>query len=438
MIKAENSVAEDEVITVLNQRPPSPDAYARFIEDYWRATIPDASPSTTVEFCSALDQWTDRESETSSAAFTTNYLARAPELKPLPVPPEHGWSLPHTISRKRGRSMGEALVSAHLRTLVDEWLETGRDPDGTEWPSRRDLSRALTGWNVTCEFLEQSQFSMRPASGSSGFILTIAQPDWKRPSAGDFFAAQKVESERLFVGILASDWQQRLCKCRYEPCGRYFVGTKLRQCYRHGTFCSCEHLGRASADALTKARRSKARRYLIEEAGKWLLKRGCIATLQNDRSLKQSLAEFLSKQIGQKPILRAGREPVKVNWVSAIIRDRRFLDFCRRRPTSSRRRRSHPSDHPRWGIVATEWLEHRHHPLTDFARADVSPPTAAPCLLCVAAATEASAIAASPAGSESGGDRSWQPAIATRHPKRVRKHIGTASALIGNGNPARV
>ena len=28
------------------------------------------------------------------------------------------------------------------------------------------------------------------------------------------------------------------------------------------------------------------------------------------------------------------------------------MDFCRRRATSSRRRRRHPSDHPRWGIVA--------------------------------------------------------------------------------------
>ena len=315
MIKTENWVVANEVITALNRRAPSPDEYARFIEDYWKATFPDASSSATEDFCSALNEWTHRESETASAAFTTNYLARAPELKLLPMHSEHGWSLPQTISRRRGRAMGEALVSAHLRTLVDEWLETGRDPDGSERPSRRDLSSALRGWNVTSEFLEQSHFSMRPESGSSGFILTIAQPDWRRPSANSFFAAQKGESARLFVGILASEWQQRLCKCRYEPCGRYFEGNKLRQCYRHGTFCSSAHLGRASADALTEARRSKARRYLIEEAGKWLFKRG-IATWQDDRSLKESLAEFLSKQIRQKPILRAGREPVKINWVT--------------------------------------------------------------------------------------------------------------------------
>jgi hypothetical protein len=37
-----------------------------------------------------------------------------------------------------------------------------------------------------------------------------------------------------------------------------------------------------------------------------------------------------------------------------------------------------------WRIVAREWPEHRHYLLTDFARADVSTPTATPRLLCVA------------------------------------------------------
>ena len=207
--------------------------------------------------------------------------------------------------------MGEALVSAHLRTLVDEWLETGRNPNGTEWPAGRHLSRALLGWDVTCEFLEQSRLNMRPASATTGFVLTIAQPDWKRPLVADYFAAQKAEAKRLFVGILASEWQERLCKCRYDPCGRYFVSRKLRECYRHGIFCSSEHLGRASADALTKARRSQARRSLTEEAAKWLLNHGCdVAAWQNDRPLKRRLAVYLSRQTTQNSMLRAGREPV--------------------------------------------------------------------------------------------------------------------------------
>jgi hypothetical protein len=87
--------------------------------------------------------------------------------------------------------IGAALVCAHLRTLVDEWLETGRDRDGSEWPLRRDLRKAPRGWRVASEFLEQSPPTMYP-SESSGFSLTIAEPHWGRPWAEDFFAAQEI------------------------------------------------------------------------------------------------------------------------------------------------------------------------------------------------------------------------------------------------------
>jgi hypothetical protein len=188
-------------------------------------------------------------------AFVANYLALAPTFTPRAATPQESWQLPDTIPRKQSRSISAALVSAHLRTLVDEWLETARDPDGSEWPSRRDLGKALRGWEVASEFLADSPPSMYPASEGGGFGLTIAEPHWGRPRAGDFFAAQEVTAGRLFVGVLASDWQPRLCKCRYSPCGRYFVGAKIRKGYRHGTFCSREHRAHASADALTKARR---------------------------------------------------------------------------------------------------------------------------------------------------------------------------------------
>jgi hypothetical protein len=215
---------------------------------------------------SALREWEERETKIGRAAFVANYLAVAPTFKVRAASPPQGWHLPDTITRKQGRSIGAALVSAHLRALVDEWLETGRDPDGSEWPSRRDLCKAPRGWEVASEFLDQSPPTVFPAAEGGGFSLVIAEPHWGRPWAGDFFAAQQVAAGRLFVGVLASDWQQRLCKCRYSPCGRYFVGAKVRQGYRHGTFCSRAHRARASADAVTKARRRRSRLDLIEVA----------------------------------------------------------------------------------------------------------------------------------------------------------------------------
>jgi hypothetical protein len=134
---------------------------------------------------------------------------------------------------------------------------TGRDRDGREWPSRRDPRQALSACQVASEFLEQSPPCLYPSD--KGFRLSIAEPHWARPWAADFFAAQEIDAARLFVGILADEWLERLCKCRYAPCGKYFVGAKIRRSYRHGTFCTRAHRARASADAFTKARRQRAR-----------------------------------------------------------------------------------------------------------------------------------------------------------------------------------
>jgi hypothetical protein len=302
-------------VTVLNAEPPRPASYARFVVAYWKGSTPDAPQERAAQLSSVLREWEEGETRIGRAVFLSNYLAQAPTFKPRAAAPQQGWHLPDTIAPKQSRLIGEALVSAHLRTLVDEWLETGRDPDGSEWPSRRDLHKALRGWQVAAEFLEQSPPTMYPAE-SSGFSLTIAEPHWGRPWAGDFFAAQEVTAGRLFVGILASDWQQRLCKCRYSPCGRYFVGAKVRRSYRHGTFCSREHRAHASADAVTKARRHHARFALVEAAAHWLARRHRSSAWQGDHDLKARLAAVLSEQISRNPYLRAGRESVGVKWVT--------------------------------------------------------------------------------------------------------------------------
>lgn len=313
MVKIQNWVTESEVLAVLNHRPPSPHAYARFLEAYWKATA-GAPPSTAEQFSAALREWADREGQIGSGAFATNYLASAPYFKPPAATPKHGWRLPRTISKAQSLSMGAALTSAHLRALVDEWLETGRDHDESEAPSRRDLRKALRGWEVASEFVEQSPPSMFPAE--TGFSLAIAEPHWGRPWAGDFFAAQQVAAGRLFVGILASDWQQRLCKCRYSPCGKYFVGAKVRRSYRHGTFCCREHRAHASADAVTKARRHHARSELIEAAAHWLARAHRNWAWQDDHDLKARLAAVLSEKVSRHPDLQVGGQSITVKWVT--------------------------------------------------------------------------------------------------------------------------
>jgi hypothetical protein len=324
MIKIKNFVAEREVVARLNVEPPNLSAYADFVEAYWKGVTPERQPHEAAEFCSGLQEWVDREDKMGHAAFTTNYLARAPYFKPAAATPPEGWRLPETISREESWLIGEALASAYLRTLVDAWLETARDQNGRECPADRDIFKAPYAWDALAEFVEKCRPTMYPEC--SGFSLVIAAPEWGCPWAGDFFEAQWVSAKRVFVGIMGSDWCQRLCKCRYPPCGRYFIGAKLRQSYRHGTFCSPEHRARASADAITKARRSDENRGLVDAAAQWLAQRHCISAWSDSKALKRRVAEFLSEQVRRKPNLRDGRKPVRVNWVTrnrAVIEQRR-------------------------------------------------------------------------------------------------------------------
>lgn len=225
--------------------------------------------------------------ESESASFVTNYWVRAPIFKPPAATPEHGWILPETISKEQSHSMGAALTSAHLRALVD----------GSK---RAEIPTAGSGRHAAISAKTSRDGRWHPNS-------------WSKV---DFFAAQEVEAGRLFVGILASDWQQRLCKCRYPPCGRYFVGAKVRRSYRHGTFCSREHRAHASADALTKARRRQARFELVEASAQWLARLHPNSAWQDDHDLKASLAAALSEQVWRDPNLRGDRHFVRANWVT--------------------------------------------------------------------------------------------------------------------------
>lgn len=326
-----NFISAQEVIRVLNLEPPRPSSYVRFVEAYWKGTYPEASPAAAVQLSGILREWQDTEARLGAVSFARNYLVQAPFFKPPPATPDKGWRLPGTISRKTSRLIADALVSAHLRSLVDGWLDTGRERNGSEWPSRRNIHKTLYAWAAASEFIEQSPPRLLLSPDPGGFDLVLAEPNWRRPWAEDFFKAQEIEARRLFVGILASEWQQRLCKCRYSPCGRYFVGTKLRHSYRHGTFCGPQHRQRASAEAITKARRQEGRSYLIDAAAQWLGQQK-VSAWQADFGLNCRLLTVLAKEVRRNPNLRPSREPVRMNWITrncAAIEKRRLQVFRR-------------------------------------------------------------------------------------------------------------
>jgi hypothetical protein len=151
---------------------------------------------------------------------------------------------------------------------------------------------------------------------NGGLRLSVGGPDWKAGGSHDFFKSQKDWADRLFVGFLASDWQARLCKCRYGPCGRYFVAVKLRGSYRRGVYCSRQHRARASAEIITNAHRKQSTLKIIDIATRYLLAWHSDSAWRDDRILKARLAAKVCVDINRDRNLRTGHGPVSMKWVT--------------------------------------------------------------------------------------------------------------------------
>ena len=125
-----------------------------------------------------------------------------------------------------------------------------------------------------------------------------------------------MEAQRLFFGIMASDWKDRLCKCRYQYCGRYFLHPKPRACYRRGMFCCRQHAASAAADESMRRARKTGREKLIELAAQKL----CVWRVENrawqdDADVKRRLASSLCLEIPRCRLQRYQQE-VRAHWVS--------------------------------------------------------------------------------------------------------------------------
>ncbi len=321
-----NWITEEEVEAALNVVPPRPSSYVRFLEKLLEGIGP---PDKSFDRSALLREWVDhanRSVRTRQAGFVLNYLANAPIIRP-PSPSQVPWRLPDKVSRQESVSMRTALTSAHLRQYVDAWLETGQNQDGSEWPTSRDLYRAPSTFFSVEEYLEKYPTMFSPEVDSHGFRLTVAQRNWPSPGARDFFEAQQHSALRLLVGLLASDWKGRLCKCRYSSCGRYFLHPRPRKSYRRGTFCCREHASSAAASASMLKSRAHGHERLIEAAARKLMERKIVAPdWQDDADLKRDLAGKLCLVIARQN-LHGYREQVRLNWVTryqAMIEQKRM------------------------------------------------------------------------------------------------------------------
>jgi len=129
-----------------------------------------------------------------------------------------------------------------------------------------------------------------------------------------------VEAERLFTGLIASDWSDRLCKCRYGPCGRYFFAPKpILRPRKAGLFCSARCRRLALATTATDQKRRRCHSALIEYAARQLRNRKVRSRWKEDTKTKTWLAKKITDYLQvecKNSELKAYRHIVQVNWVT--------------------------------------------------------------------------------------------------------------------------
>ena len=317
LISLHETSLRNQIVATLNVKPPDPSSYAYFLAKIAPSDAKTAKPS--------IDDWV-RRSTAQGDFFVRNYLLTARDIELPPTPGSDWW--PKTFPSDQRKTIMAALVSCRLRTLVDEWLDTGVNAKG-ESPGGRSIKRALSAHTAVHDFMTQSPLEFL-ADDYSKFVY----PPDPRLRAGNVFESRDLEAIRLFANLIISDWKTRLCKCRHPKCGKYFLHPKPRRLYVHGTFCRPEHQRDASARPLTTARRSEVKSKLTKLAAEWLADpdRRVKPIWKSDPTVKDRLVRHLNDKMSRK-LWALKRTPVTKNWVTRNRADiERELAAIRRRP----------------------------------------------------------------------------------------------------------
>jgi hypothetical protein len=208
-----------------------------------------------------------------------------------------------------------AMCGSTLRGLVDEWLRTGVDQRGVEHPATRSLMATSDARHQIERYLRHHPLTVSFSAESAHFSLDLgdpaAIPEFTLNPSYDL----ELEACRLFTGLIASDWKERLCKCRYQICGRYFVMDRVpHKRYVKGTFCCRRHQSSAMAAPLTAAKRRTQTEKLIAIAAAYL--RGRRADWNGNALLVRKLLDHINAHMADHPDLRLGRQYIAVNWIT--------------------------------------------------------------------------------------------------------------------------
>jgi len=199
-------------------------------------------------------------------------------------------------------------LTQELRKDVDDWIDSGRKPDGSESPHWRNSAQATRAWQGAKSHVEhwaklelqgeQPQLSLVPKHSSLTALIET-----------------KEQWGQIIATILLSDLRSRIAKCRYRKCQRYFLLRRAKpKPYTHGLFCRLEHNRAEAAMEGVSRRRTDADRRLLEYAARELLRLPRRAGSTVTRNVKERLVARLNARIARD----AGRtrDRIHMNWVT--------------------------------------------------------------------------------------------------------------------------
>lgn len=167
----------------------------------------------------------------------------------------------------------ERILTETLRSYVDDWLDSGRAPNGQERPLTRTLhpkgtdgSLTYTGayWAVR-RYLADNPMTASVFEGDK--IGAAFAPDLVPVLGHDDPELQaRMEAVRLFVHFMDSDSRWQLAKC--YVCHTYFYPNRKRELYQQGAYCiNCR--GKVSMRKTNSSRDEWRKRILSLAAEFW-------------------------------------------------------------------------------------------------------------------------------------------------------------------------
>jgi hypothetical protein len=227
-----------------------------------------------------------------------------------------GAAIAHPIKRK---TLGD-----HLRSLVDEWLDSGFF-HGSEVPKKRNFEKSPRVQLALFSFSKSGKLLLVPYGDRPLLYLDekhlpvvrrdeVSGLDYIEPLDLSF---EEISQEEMAF-ILLSDLRVRLAKCR--KCNTYFLLKHWNRTYSHGT--KCDTCGRESRKddsvASTASARANAYEVLYRLAAKKFRKKlEGSAGWQKDKALKTAIAEYLNPHIQRSTTLRAiHNKPITGKWTA--------------------------------------------------------------------------------------------------------------------------